>query len=167
MKRSGGLYETYPKASCLLILTHSMERRAKSCVRCSTGLTKFPIKVRIIQGLVLSPLLCITIINTITHDIQKAALWNYSLCAKYACDNVTMAYFAAPCCLAASNRHALENDVCKWKAWLQRYDLKLNMKKIEHKELGIQTDELMSIGERFKQMSTNGQYSKVEMEEIP
>uniref|UniRef100_W5NMT3 ribonuclease H n=1 Tax=Lepisosteus oculatus TaxID=7918 RepID=W5NMT3_LEPOC len=108
-------------------------QKATSSVRCAAGTSDtFPINVGIHQGPGLSPLLFIFCMDTVTKDIQTRHPWTLL----YA-DNVM---------LASETRHGLEQQVQEWKTRLERFRMKLNIKKTEYLECGDQTDGTIAAG---------------------
>ncbi|KFD71834.1 hypothetical protein M514_15944 [Trichuris suis] len=107
---------------------------ATSRVRTSTGETQtFPVTVGVHQGSAISPLLFITVMDTVTRDLQMP----YPHTVLYAEDVVLM----------AESRQALEEKVIDWKRHMARYGLKLNLRKTEYMELGSQTRGTVSVNE--------------------
>uniref|UniRef100_W5NIS9 ribonuclease H n=1 Tax=Lepisosteus oculatus TaxID=7918 RepID=W5NIS9_LEPOC len=109
--------------------TKLLYQKATSSVRCTAGTSDtFPINVGVHQGAALSPLLFILCIDTVTKDIQTRHPWTLL----YAND-VMIA-------------NSLEQQVQEWKTHLERFGMKLNIKKTEYLECGDQTDGTIAAG---------------------
>ncbi|KHJ44565.1 hypothetical protein D918_05230 [Trichuris suis] len=107
---------------------------ATSRVSTSTGETEtFPVTAGVHEGSALSPLLFITVMDTVTRDLQTP----YPHTMLYADDVV----------LTAESRQELEEKVITWKNRLALYGLKLNLRKTEYMEFGSQTPGTISVHE--------------------
>ncbi|KHJ39969.1 hypothetical protein D918_09988 [Trichuris suis] len=107
---------------------------ATSRVSTSTGQTEtFPVTVGVHQGSALSPLLFITVMDTVTTDPQTP----YPHTMLYTDDVALM----------AQSREELEENVITWKNRLALYGLKLNIGKTEYMEFGSQTPGTISVHE--------------------
>lgn len=91
----------------------------------------FPIKIGVHQGSALAPLLFITVMDTITKDLQKPIPW-------------TMLY-ADDVILADTSREGLEKQVHQWKDQLEEFGLKLNMGKIGYLSTDIESIRTINI----------------------
>uniref|UniRef100_W5NG36 ribonuclease H n=1 Tax=Lepisosteus oculatus TaxID=7918 RepID=W5NG36_LEPOC len=108
-------------------------QKATSSVRCAAGTSDtFPINVGVHQGSALSPLLFILCMDTVTKYIQTRHLW--------------MILYADDVMIASEMRHGLEQHVQEWKTHLERFGMKLNIKKTEYLECGDQTDGTIAAG---------------------
>ncbi|VDO66763.1 unnamed protein product [Heligmosomoides polygyrus] len=79
---------------------------------------EFPISVGVHQGSALSPLLFVIVMDAITRDLQKPVPW-------------TLLY-ADDVMLASDDKGELEREVQAWCDRLERFGLKLNVKKTEY-----------------------------------
>ena len=105
----------------LIKLVQTLYQNTTSQARCAAGISKsFNIKVGVHQGSALSPLLFITVIDTITRDLQRPTPW----CVLYADDIM----------LAATTRRYLQLWTQRWHERLSRFGLKLNINKTEYLE---------------------------------
>uniref|UniRef100_W5MKI9 ribonuclease H n=1 Tax=Lepisosteus oculatus TaxID=7918 RepID=W5MKI9_LEPOC len=113
--------------------TKLLYQKATSSVRCAAGTPDtFPINVGVNQTSALSPLLFILCMDTVTKDIQTRHPW-------------TLLY-ADDVMIASETRHGLEQQVQEWKMHLERFGMKLNIKKMEFLECGDQTDGTIAAG---------------------
>ncbi|VDO94808.1 unnamed protein product, partial [Heligmosomoides polygyrus] len=91
----------------------------KSRVQAAAGTSmEFPISVGVHQGSALSPLLFVVVMDAITRDLQKPVPW-------------TLLY-ADDVMLASEDKCELEREVQAWCGRLERFGLKLNVKKTEY-----------------------------------
>ena len=95
---------------------------ATTTVRCAAGLTK-EFKVRLHQGLALSPFLFAIIIDRLTGDIRKDAPWDM--------------LFADDIVLSRQNHRELEEDLEVWRNALERRGLKVSLSKTEYLRVGV------------------------------
>ncbi|EYC42513.1 hypothetical protein Y032_0528g2973, partial [Ancylostoma ceylanicum] len=97
-----------------------------SSVRSAAGTSApFDVHVGVHQGSALSPLLFILCMDTVSSELQSRPLWTLL----YADDVV----------VAASTREDLQKQVQTWKDRLERYGMKLDIKKTEYLVCGEQT----------------------------
>ncbi|KHJ40551.1 hypothetical protein D918_09387 [Trichuris suis] len=107
---------------------------ATSRVSTSTrGTQTFPNTVGVHQGSAVSPLLLITVIDTVTRDLQT----QYLHAILYVGNGVLM----------AESREELEEKVITWKDRVTLYGLKPNIRKTEYTEFGSQTPTTISVHE--------------------
>ena len=132
--RSHGVPEEYVRWIQLLY------RNVTSTVRCSVGTSPpFTINVGVHQGSALSPLLFVLCMDTVTADIQSHHPW-------------TLLY-ADDVLLAHEDRQRLQDQTQLWKTRLDNYGLRLNTKKTEYFESGLQNDGTINIdGEDLKKV---------------
>ncbi|VDP34836.1 unnamed protein product [Heligmosomoides polygyrus] len=91
----------------------------KSRVQAAAGTSmEFPISVGVHQGSALSPLLFVVVMDAITRGLQNPVSW-------------TLLY-ADDVMLASENKYELEREVQAWCDRLERFRLKLNVKKTEY-----------------------------------
>ncbi|VDO67474.1 unnamed protein product, partial [Heligmosomoides polygyrus] len=91
----------------------------KSRVQAAAGTSlEFPISVGVHQGSALSPLLFVVVMDAITRDLQKPLPW-------------TLLY-ADDVMLASEDKGELEQEVQAWCDRLERFGLRLNVKKTEY-----------------------------------
>uniref|UniRef100_W5NL26 ribonuclease H n=1 Tax=Lepisosteus oculatus TaxID=7918 RepID=W5NL26_LEPOC len=113
--------------------TKLLYQKATSSVRCSAGTSDtFPINVGVHQGSAWSPLLFILCMDTVTKDIQTRHPWTI--------------LYADDVMIASETRHGLEQQVQEWKTRLERFGMKLNIKKTEYMECGDQTSGTIAAG---------------------
>uniref|UniRef100_W5N537 ribonuclease H n=1 Tax=Lepisosteus oculatus TaxID=7918 RepID=W5N537_LEPOC len=92
---------------------------AKTMRRCAAGTSgTFPINLGVHQGSALSPLLFILCTDTVTKDIQTRHPW--------------MLLYADDVIIASEMKHGLEQQVQEWKTRLERFGMKLNIKRTEY-----------------------------------
>ncbi|VDP22515.1 unnamed protein product [Heligmosomoides polygyrus] len=91
----------------------------KSQVQAAAGTSmEFPISVGVHQGSALSPLLFVVVMDAITRDLQKLVSW-------------TLLY-ADDVMLASDDKDELAQEVQAWCDRLERFGLRLNVKKTEY-----------------------------------
>ncbi|VDP06675.1 unnamed protein product [Heligmosomoides polygyrus] len=91
----------------------------KSRVQAAAGTSmEFPISVGVHQGSALSPLLFVVVMDAITRDLQKPVSW-------------TLLY-ADDVMLASEDKGELERELQAWCDRLERFGLRLNVKKTEY-----------------------------------
>ncbi|VDO65224.1 unnamed protein product [Heligmosomoides polygyrus] len=91
----------------------------KSRVQAAAGTSmEFPISVGVHQGSALSPLLFVVVMDAITRDLQKPVPW-------------TLLY-ADDVMLASEDKGELERELQAWCDRLERFGLRLNVKKTEY-----------------------------------
>ena len=120
-------------------------RDATSHVQTAAGESEdFQIKAGVHQGSVLSPLLFITVVDTIVRNFIRQPPW----AVMYADDVILM----------ARSRNELEADVQKWKSELELHGLKINVAKTEYMELGAQTPGTIQIEDAPIKKTTTFKY---------
>lgn len=108
-----------------------------SRVKCAAGTSdSFPIQVGVHQGSALSPLLFITIMDTITRDLQNNTPW-------------TLLY-ADDVMLATNTRKELQEQVQAWCDRLSQFGLRLNITKTEYMETNPTVGTITVNGENLK-----------------
>ena len=118
---------------------------AKSSVRSAVGRTKdFSVGSGTHQGSALSPLLFITVLDTVTKDIQREVPYTIM----YADDIV----------LVAEERADLQRWTEQWKVALEEAGLRMNLAKTEYMEYGEQTDGSITVGGRELPKTRNFAY---------
>uniref|UniRef100_A0A914WFQ1 Reverse transcriptase domain-containing protein n=1 Tax=Plectus sambesii TaxID=2011161 RepID=A0A914WFQ1_9BILA len=91
-------------------------REPKSRVQAAASTSKdFRVSVGIHQGLALSPLLFILVMDIVTWDLHQQPPW--------------MLLYADAVMLAATNKADLQNQVQAWSDWIAQFSLRLNVKK--------------------------------------
>ena len=133
--RAHGIPEEYVRWTQLLY------RNVTSAVRCSVGTSSpFTIKVGVHQGSALSPLLFVLCMDTVTADIQSPHPWKL--------------LYADDVLLANEEREQLQVQTQQWKTRLADYGMRLNTKKTEYSECGLQSTETISVdGEDLKKVT--------------
>ena len=125
-------------SECYVRVIKDMYDRARTTVRSAAGLTEeFEVGVGLHQGSVLSPLLFAIVMDKLTVDIRKEALWDMLFA-----DNTVL----------REDQRELEEDLEIWRKALEKRGLKVSRSKTEYLKTGGVGDgeELKLQGEKVK-----------------